>query len=91
MIHTCWPGHGEGEDDISDVENTVAEDEDIIETRYFNENNEVVIIFIQNCVICSVRDSIYAFRQCGHQCICQDCYEIKGDIDLLKCVVRRKI
>ena len=39
LIHTCWPGHGEDEDDISDVENAVAEDEvdgdeDLIETRY---------------------------------------------------------
>ena len=27
LIHTCWPGHGEDEDDISDVENAVAEEE----------------------------------------------------------------
>ena len=94
MIDTCWPGHGEYEDDISDVENVVAEDEvdgdeDLIETRYLNGNNEVVKIFNQRCVICLERDSIYAFRKCGHQCLYQDCYENKRDIDILKCVVCR--
>ena len=82
LIHTCWPGHGEDEGDISDVENLVAEhevdgDEDLTETRYLNGNNEVVKFFNQKCVICYERDSIYAFRQCGHQCICQDCYQKK--------------
>ena len=94
MIHTCWPGHGEDEDDKSDVENAVAEDEteedeDLIETQYLNGNNEVVKFFNQKCVICLEKESIYAFRQCGHQCICRDCYENKGDIDILKCVVCR--
>ena len=94
MIHTCWPGHAEDEDDKSDVENAVAEDEteedeDLIETQYLNGNNEVVKFFNQKCVICLEKESIYAFRQCGHQCICRDCYENKGDIDILKCVVCR--
>ena len=82
LIETCWPGHGENEDDISDVENAVAEDEvdgdeNLIETRYVNGNNEVNKFFDQKCVICLETDSVYAFRQCGHQCICQDCYEKK--------------
>ena len=56
LIHTCWPGHGEDEDDISDVENAVAEDEAaedevMIETLYLNKNNEVVKTFNQKCVI----------------------------------------
>ena len=29
------------------------------------------------------------FRQCIHQCICDQCYQNKGDIDILKCVVCR--
>ena len=93
MIHTCWPDHGENGDDISDVEKAVAEDEvdgdeDLIETRYLNGNNEVVKVFNQKCVVCLERDSIYAFRQCGHQCICrQGCYEKIGVI--LKCIVCR--
>ena len=57
LIHTCWPGHGEDEDDISDEENAAAEGEneeyeDLIETRYLNGNNEVVKVFNQKCLVC---------------------------------------
>ena len=92
LIHSFWPGHGENienEDDISDVEYEVEEDGDLIEEQYLNGNNEVVKIFSQKCVICLGKDSIYAFRECGHQCVCQDCYETKGDIDISKCIVCR--
>ena len=61
----------------------------MIETQYLNWNNEVVKIFIQKCVICYERDSVYAFRQGGHQCIWEQCYQNKGDIDILKCVLCR--
>ena len=27
---------------------------------------------------------VYAFRQCGHQCICEQFYRNKGDTDKLK-------
>ena len=80
LIHTFDFGHGE---DI------VEENEDLIETQYFNGNNEMVKIFNQKCVICYERESVYAFRQCDHQCICEQCYQSKGDIDILKCVVCR--
>ena len=80
LIHTFWPGHGEDEDE---------EDEFLIEPNSFNGNNEVVKIFDQKCVICFERDSVYAFRLCGHQCICENCYQNKGDIDILKCDVCR--
>ena len=92
LIHTFWPGVGkdiEIEDDISDEEDEVEEDDDLIETQYLNGNNEVVKIFNQKCVICYERESVYAFRQCGHQCICEQCYQNKGDVDILKCVVCR--
>ena len=46
-------------------------------------------IFNQKCVICLEGDSDYAFSQCGHQAICEQCYQNKGDIDILKCVVCR--
>ena len=88
MIHTNWPGHrdGDGEvEDNSDLEGVVEENEDLIKTIYTNGNNEMVKIFSQKCVICLERDSIYAFRQCGHLCICEQCYQNKGDIDRLKC------
>ena len=84
LIHTFWLGHGENQDQKENVE-----DEILIEPSYTNGNNEVVKIFNQKCVICFERDSIYAFRQCGHQCICDQCYENKGDIDILTCVVCR--
>ena len=48
LIHTDWPGHGddiENEDDISDVEDEVEVNEDLIETPYLNGNNEVFKIF----------------------------------------------
>ena len=90
VIHTFWPGVGEdikNEVDISDVEDEVEENEGLIETNYTNGNNEMVKNFNQNCVICYEKDSVYAFRQCGHQCNCEECYQNKGDIDTLKCVV----
>ena len=92
LIHTSWPGHrvGDGEvEDDSDVEDVVDENEDLIETIYTNGNNEMVKIFSQKSVICLERDSDYAFSQCGHQCICEQGYRNKGDIDILKCVVCR--
>ena len=92
LIHTYWIGHGEDEENEDDnlvEEDIVEEDENLIETPYLNGNNEVVKIFNQKCVICLERDSIYAFRQCGHQCICEQRYENKGDIDILKCVLCR--
>ena len=49
----------------------------------------MVKLFNQRCVICLERDSAYAFRQCGHQCIYDQCYQNIGDNDMLKCVVCR--
>ena len=77
----------EDEDDVL-VEEDV-EDDDLFETNYPNGTNEVVKFFIQMCVICYETASVYAFRQCGHQCICEDCYQNRDDIDLLKRVVCR--
>ena len=86
MIHTFWPGI---EDDISDIEDEVEENEDFLETNYTNGNNEMVKILNQKCVICYEKVSVYAFIQCGHHCICEQCYQNKGDIEILKCVVCR--
>ena len=90
QIHNCWLGFGEDEENEDDY--LVEEDEekeDLIETNYCKGNNEVVKTFSQKCVICLEKDSFYAFRQCGYQCICEQCYQNKGDIDILKCVVCR--
>ena len=94
QIHSCWP-HDDEEDETVDL---VEEDEDdvsveevegLIKTNYCNRDNEVVITFNQKCVLCYERDSVFAFRQCGHQCVCEQCHQNKGDIDILKCVVCR--
>ena len=80
LFHTCWSGLGEdeaNEDDISDVEDVVEEDDELIEKQYLNGNIVVIKILIQKCVICYERDSVYAFRQCGHQCICEQCFQKK--------------
>ena len=61
----------------------------MIETEYLDGINELVKIFNQKFVICLERDSIYDFRQCGHQCIREQFYQNKGDNDILKCVVSR--
>ena len=92
QIQSCWPRIEEdenvdliveGEDDL------VEEDEDLNETNYCNGNKEVVKVFNQKCVLCYERYSVYAFRQCGHQCICDQCYQNKGDFDIIKCVLCR--
>ena len=93
LIHTCGPGHGEdieNEDDDLVEEDVVEEDESLIETPYLNGNTEVVKFLNQKCVICSERDSVYAFRQKGHHCICEESYRNKGDFDILKCVLCRR-
>ena len=53
-IHICWP-HDDDEDE--NVVLVVENEDDVlvehaIETKYYNENNKVVKIFEQNCVIC---------------------------------------
>ena len=67
----------------------VEEDEVLIETNYCNGNKELVKNLNHKGVMCYERDSDYAFRQCGHQCTCEQCYQDKSDIDILKCVVCR--
>ena len=87
LIHSYWLNREEDDDD----DDNVIEQENLIEIpEYLNGDNEVVKIFNEKCVICLEQDSIYAFRLCGHQCICQQCYENKGNIDKLKCVVCRR-
>ena len=87
LIHTCWPGYGE--DIESDDEANIQEDINIHELEYTNGDNKIVKVFNQKCVICFEKDSEYIFKQCGHQCICEQCYQSKGDIGILKCVVCR--
>ena len=88
LIHTFWSAYGEDIENEDEDDDDLVE-EDVVETQYFNGNTAVVKIFNQKCVICFEKDSVYAFRQCGHQCICENCYQNKGDINILKCIVCR--
>ena len=60
-------------------------DEDLDEDVIYNGTNEIVKIFNQKCVICLENDSIYAFRNCGHLWLCENCFDSK----ITKCVVCR--
>ena len=72
-----------------DIEEDVEENVNIQELEYTDGSNEVVKIVNQKCVICFELDSDYIFKQCGCQCICEECYQSKGDIDILICVICR--
>ena len=63
-----------------------VEDDENNEISIYNGNNELVKIFNEKCVICLENDSIYAFRNCGHQTICNDCYNNSDSNKLTKCV-----
>ena len=56
---------------------------------YTDGSNEVVKIFNQKFLICLERASDYIFKQCGCQCVCDECYQNKGDIEIFKCPVCR--
>ena len=61
-----------------------------MEAQYFNGNNEVVKILIR-CVLYVMKE--IAFMHLDNVVIsvsvCEQCYQSKGDIDILKCVVCR--
>ena len=76
------------EGDVEDEEN-VENDGNIHELDYIDGSNEVVKVFNQKCVLCLERDSDYIFKLCGHQCNCEECYENKSYIFIIKCVVCR--
>ena len=76
-------------EEIVEDEEDIEEDVDIQELEYTDGSNEVVKVFNQKCVKCLEWDSDYIFKQCGHQCICEECYQKKVNIDKLKCVICR--
>jgi len=90
-IHSFWLSMEGDMEEIVDPEEDVEEGDNIheIELEYTDGNNRVVKIYNQKCVICLERDSEYIFKKCGHQCICQECYQNKGDVDILKCFICR--
>ena len=87
-IHSSWLSMESGDmEEIVEDEEDIEEDVNIQELEYFDGSNEGVKLFNQKCVICLERDSDYIFKQCGHQCICEESYQNKGNIDILKCVI----
>ena len=73
-------------DENNEIDQEEIDEEDVIfENKFYNGTNELVKIFNQKCVICIENDSIYAFRQCGHLCLCEVCY----NSEITKCVVCR--
>ena len=89
-IPKFWLGMESGvvEETVEDEED-IEKDVNIQELEYTDESNEVVKIFNQKCVICFEQESDYIFKQCDHQCICEECYQNKDDIDTLNCVICR--
>ena len=74
-------------DDLADnVENNLREmTDDVPIEKIYNGSNELVKICHHKCVFCLDKDSVYAFRQCGHQCFCEECF----NPEINKCVVCR--
>ena len=67
----------------------VEEQTNLGKLAYYKGNKELVKIFNQKRVFCFENLSVYDFRQCGHQRFRGKCNENTGDVDILKCIVRR--
>ena len=75
-IHISRPGLECGFlEEIAEDEEDVEEVVNINELEYTDGSNEVVKIFNQKLVECLERDSDYFFKQCNHQCICEERYQ----------------
>ena len=83
-IHSSWLSMDSGDmAECVEDEEDVEEDVNIHELEYTDGSKEVVKIFKQKCVSCLERDSDYIFKQCGHQCLCEECYQIKMKMILI--------
>ena len=80
ILHSIFIYSSEDEDEDEDVE----EEEVLKDVR---EEENVVKIYNQKCVICMENDSVYIFKKCGHLCLCDNCYNSKHNDNLLKCFV----
>ena len=89
-IHSSWLSVESGDmEEIVEDEEDVEEDVNLHDLDYTDGSNEVVKVLNQKCVICLERDSDNIFKQCGHQCIFEECYRNKGIFDILRCVLCR--
>ena len=66
----------------------VEEYMNINKPAYCNRNNQMKKIFHQKCVLCFENHKVYAFCQCGHQCICEECWT-NSNVEMFECVVFR--
>ena len=90
-IHSCWPWVEEGlmEEDVMSIEDDDVEedggdgeDDDLAELHFCKGSNGLVKILNEKCVICLGWHRDQVFKQCGHQCFCEQCYQNKGNIDI---------
>ena len=82
QIYTCYPEkEDDEEEDVWRAQRKmyawVEEQKNLGQPTFCYGNNEMMKNFNQNCVICFKNSSVDAFRQRGHQCICEDCWTIK--------------
>ena len=71
QIHTFCPDEQKALDALD------GEPEASFKSGYCNGNSEVVITFDQNSVIYVENTSVYAFWQCGYQCISEIVIKVK--------------
>ena len=76
-------------DNSDDVEEDIDESELEDCKKKRDKSNELVKISNQICVICLERDSDYVFKQCGHPCKCEQCFQNKDNFDILRYVIYR--
>ena len=70
---------GDMEEIIEEViEEVVEEDDNIHGLEYTDGSDDFGKVFNHNCVICLERDSDNMFKQCGHHCIFEECYQKSG-------------
>ena len=75
QIHSFWPLDDEDDENVeTELDILVEEGEDLIVTSFCNGTIEVVKNFQGKFAISCERDSVYAFRQCDHQCVCEEYY-----------------
>ena len=93
QMHSFYPkeeGENDEDEDIwraqRELDACFDEQRNLDEPAYCKGNNQMVKIFNQKCVSCFGNPIVYAFRQCGHQGICEKYSENKGDTDTLKCI-----
>ena len=58
---------------------------EIIVDKYYKGSKELDKILKQKCVTSLEKDGVFAFRKCGLQCLCEECY----NSEMMICAVCR--